>query len=128
MPSARLLNAFKQAEECWERAVAVDPEFVEMYLELAQCLLEANEVVTGDAFRSFCAQRGLRRPPTLHPNTWVSGVNVLRNLGWVTPITKVEPKGMHNHMNSVTLWKSTIYTGAPNGYVPRKETRLPKSV
>ena len=52
-------------------------------------------------------------PNKLHHNTWVSGVRALQEIGWIEPITKVEPVQSHNHMDSVTLWRSKIFGDAP---------------
>ena len=50
-------------------------------------------------------------PPVMAPhyNTWVSGINVLKRIGWIERVKKIEPVEMHNHMDSVTLWKSLLY-------------------
>lgn len=109
MASARLEAAYVLARKCWEKAESKSPEFVERYLELAEQLLESKRVVTGDLFKSYCADNGLFLPGNLHPNTWVSGVRVLKNLGWITPIGKVEPVKNHNHMNDVMKWRSEIF-------------------
>ena len=114
MASVRLEKAFELADRCWESAYNREPIFVERYLELAEQLLTQRNIVTGDAFRSYCTDNGLQRPRTLHPNVWVSGVRVLNNLGWTTPIKKVEPTEGHNHMNTVTLWQSELFRGGPN--------------
>jgi hypothetical protein len=107
--SRRIENAMGLAEKCWEKAISVNPEFVEKYLELSEELLSSKPQVTGDEFREHCADNGLRRPPNLHPNVWVSGVRALKAIGWIEPIAKVEPVKMHNHMPVVTLWRSTIF-------------------
>ena len=114
MYSARLEKAFELADKCWEKAYNIEPIFVEKYLALAEKLLEERHTVTGDLFRAYCTDNGLKRPPRLHPNVWVSGVRVVNQLVWMEPVTKVEPKEGHNHMNTVTLWRSTIYRGAEN--------------
>ena len=107
--SERMKNAMALAEQCWKKANDVEPEFVEEYLRLAEEYLGTKPAVQGDEFRTHCAANGLRRPLTLHPNVWVSGVKALRSIGWITPIKKVEPSKSHNHMPSVTLWRSEIY-------------------
>jgi len=66
-------------------------------------------VVFGDEFREFCSNHKVYRPKTLHPNVWVSGVRALKTLGWIIPLGKVEPTKAHNHMPSVTQWRSTLY-------------------
>jgi hypothetical protein len=110
MTTERMEKALALADKCWEKAYAVAPEFVETYLELAEELLTFKPLVTGDEFREYCSKKGLRRPPTLHPNVWVSGVRVLnKGFGWTEPVTKVEPVKAHNHMPSVTLWRSKLY-------------------
>ena len=106
----RMENALTLADKCWESAAKKNPEFVERYLELAEELLLSKLQVTGDEFRERCAQRKLYRPMGLHPNVWVSGVRALKSIGWITPIKKVEPVKAHNHMPSVTLWHSEIFS------------------
>ena len=108
--SERMDNALALADKCWEKAYATAPEFVERYLELAEELLTKKQLVTGDEFREYCYKNGLHRPPALHPNVWVSGVRSLhKGFGWIAPVAKVEPVKAHNHMPSVTLWRSMIY-------------------
>lgn len=110
MTTQRMENALALADRCWEKAYNVAPEFVEAYLEHAEALLTSKSLVTGDEFREYCSKRGLRRPPTLHPNVWVSGVRMLnKGVGWIEPVMKVEPVKAHNHMPSVTLWRSKLY-------------------
>jgi hypothetical protein len=116
---SRMQHAIKLANLCWSKAAAVEPEFVEQYLALAEELLMHKSLVTGDEFRHFCASKGLRRPSTLHPNVWVSGVRALRSIGWIHPVTKVEPTRAHNHMPSVTQWVSMLYQANPNQYLLR---------
>ena len=113
MLSPRMENALDLANKCWEKAYAVEPEFVEKYLALSEQLLTQKPLVTGDEFREYCRDNGLRRPSALHPNVWVSGVRVLKHLGWLERVGKVEPVKAHNHMPSVTLWKSKIYGTHP---------------
>lgn len=107
----RMEDAFALAGKCWTKAVSVEPNFVAAYLRECEKLLLAKPQVQGDEFRKACNLAGVRRPSTLHPNVWVSGVNALESIGWITPIDKVVPKEAHNHMPSVTLWKSNIHTG-----------------
>lgn len=113
--SERMDNALDLADKCWEKAYKAAPIFVMRYLELAEQLLESKPQVTGDEFRDYCARNKLFRPVELHHNVWVSGVRALQTLGWITRAGKVEPCKMHNHMPSVTLWRSELYTGALRG-------------
>lgn len=109
MMHERMVNALELADKCWGKAYHTSPEFVKRYIELAEALLTERLVVTGDEFRAYCSQHGLYRHPYLHPNVWVSGVRFLhKGLGWITPIRKVEPVKMHNHMPSVTEWRSNL--------------------
>lgn len=41
-------------------------------------------------------------PPTARPRA-------MEHLGWIEKSGKVEPLAAHNHMPSVTLWRSLIY-------------------
>lgn len=107
--SDRMTNALLLADKCWERANKTAPEFVEEYLRIAEEKLRTVSTIRGEEFKKICAQNGLRRPPELHPNTWVSGVRVLKNLGWITAMYSVPPEDRHNHMPSVTLWRSNVY-------------------
>lgn len=106
----RMDNALSLADKCWGKAYVAAPDFVERYFELAEQLLTTKQVVTGDEFREYCRNNRLFLPANLHPNTWVSGVRALhKGLGWIAPTGKVEPVKMHNHMPTVTLWRSMIY-------------------
>ena len=105
----RMENALELADKCWEKAYNVEPQFVERYLELAERLLTQKPLVTGDEFREHCRNNGLHRPSSLHPIVWVSGVRALNLVGWTERAGTVEPIKAHNHMPSVTLWRSTIY-------------------
>ena len=105
----RMEEALVLADLCWSKASIRFPEFVERYLELAEVLLISKPLVTGDEFREHCRANALYRPQELHHNVWVSGVRFLQKAGWITPIRKVEPVKAHNHMPSVTLWKSELY-------------------
>ena len=109
--TTRMEAALELADKCWEKAYGAEPQFVERYLELAEQLLATKPLVTGDEFREYCSKNGLFRPKTLHPNVWVSGVRALKLLGWTTPVRKVEPVKSHNHMPSVTQWRSEIFYG-----------------
>lgn len=105
----RMERALVMADKCWEKANNTAPEFVERYLELAEELLATKPAVRGDEFRSYCMRHKLKRDHRLHPNVWVSGVRALHSLGWISPIRKVEPVELHNHMPSVTLWRSEVF-------------------
>lgn len=107
----RMENALALADKCWTRANQTCPEFVENYFYLAEKLLMTKPVVTGDEFREYCAQNRLYRPKEMHPNVWMSGVRALRAVGWISPLAKVEPVKNHNHMPTVTLWRSEVYHG-----------------
>lgn len=105
----RMSNALELADKCWGKAYNRAPDFVEAYLDLAQNLLTSKAAVTGDEFREHCRVNCLFRPPELHHNVWVSGVRALELMGWITKIKKVEPVKMHNHMPSVTYWRSNLF-------------------
>jgi hypothetical protein len=107
--NSRMDNALTLANQCWAKAMKAEPEFVERYLACAEQLLTHKPIVLGDEFREFCAKNGVYRPKTLHPNVWVSGVRALKFLGWIHPMGKVEPTKAHNHMPSVTQWKSLLF-------------------
>ena len=116
--SERMLNAMDLASRCWSKATHAAPSFVENYFSHCEALLLSKPVVTGDEFRSFCNEMLLFLPNNLHHNTWVSGVNALQEIGWIEPITKVEPVQSHNHMDTVTLWRSKIYGDEPVPFSP----------
>ena len=105
----RMEKALLMADRCWEKAHQTAPEFVERYLELAEELLLTKPTVRGDEFKSYCNTHKLARDSRLHPNVWVSGVRALQSLDWIRPIKKVEPVEVHNHMPSVTLWRSEVF-------------------
>lgn len=105
----RMKNALALADKCWEKASKTNPEFVEKYLELAEKLLVSKPVVLGDEFRDNCNKNLLNRPPNVHPNVWVSGVRALKTIGWIAHDGYTTPTKSHNHMPSVSVWKSTIY-------------------
>lgn len=110
MTSQRMTEALALADKCWKKAYTAEPEFVEDYLACAESLLVAKPTVTGDEFREACRLRGIRRPAGLHPNVWVSGVRALsKGFGWIEPVGYVEPVKSHNHMPTVTLWRSRIF-------------------
>lgn len=109
----RIDNALDLARQCWGKASKKDPQFVENYLRCAEQLLSTKPIVLGDEFRDYCKNNSLFLPEILHHNTWVSGVKALQIIGWIDPITKVEPKKMHNHMDTVTMWRSNLYDGRP---------------
>lgn len=110
--STRMENALALADKCWKKANKTNPEFVERYLELAEQLLASKPVVLGDEFRSYCNKNFLFRPSNLHPNVWVSGVKALRSIGWVAHNGYTTPTQSHNHMPSVSTWRSTIFGSA----------------
>jgi hypothetical protein len=107
--SDRMTNALSLADKCWAKANSVAPEFVEEYLRIAEEALREVPTIRGEEFKKICAQNGLHRDPRLHPNVWVSGVRVLKNLGWISALYSVTPVDRHNHMPSVTLWRSNVY-------------------
>lgn len=108
--TTRMEHAILLANDCWEKMSVKHPEFVEAYLEIAHDLLESKYMVQGDEFRDACRRAGLFLPPGVHPNAgWVSGVNALKNLGWISRIGDSEPTKPHNHMRTVTLWRSELY-------------------
>jgi len=109
MTSDRMERALILADKCWEKANNTAPEFVERYLELCEELLATKPFVQGDEFREYCKLHRLYRDSKLHPNVWVSGVRALKTLGWIQPIAKVLPTQAHNHMPSVTLWRSAVF-------------------
>ena len=109
----RMENAFNLSRRCWSKACRKDSIFVKQYLICAEELLSTKPIVLGDEFRDYCKNHLLFLPKTLHHNTWVSGVKALQIIGWIAPITKVEPKKMHNHMDTVTMWRSNLYDGRP---------------
>ena len=105
----RMEEAIVLADRCWGKASRAEPEFVEQYLASAEELLVNRPIVMGDEFRAQAELNGLRLPNTLHHNTWVSGARAMQQIGWTSPISKVEPMHSHNHMPSVTLWRSNIF-------------------
>lgn len=105
----RMKRAMSLADKCWAKAMAISPEFVESYLQFSEELLVQRPLVMGDEFREYCRRKGLRRPSGLHHNVWVSGPRALQQMGWITQAGKVEPAQKHNHMPTVTLWRSMIY-------------------
>jgi hypothetical protein len=109
MNDTRMEHAIALAEKCWEKASRLEPEFVERYLELSAELLMSKPVVLGDEFREYCGKHLLFRPSTLHPNVWVSGVRALKTIGWIQHQGYTTPTKLHNHMPSVSMWRSMIY-------------------
>lgn len=107
--SERMAAAMDMADQCWAKAMEVEPVFVEYYLYLAEKLLLSKPEVTGDEIKQHCEDNLLFRPASLHPNVWVSGVRALMLLGWTTKVAQTVPTKMHNHMNTVTKWKSNLY-------------------
>jgi hypothetical protein len=120
----RMENALNLAKQCWQKAYRKDPKFVGQYLLYAEKLLSSMPVVLGDEFCDYCKVNLLFLPEALHHNTWVSGVRMLQTIGWIVPITKVVPEKMHNHMDSVTMWKSVLYDGRPLPQPPQMSLDL----
>ena len=117
----RMEDALRLADKCWGKAYRSAPEFVERYFVLSEQLLLSRPVAMGDEFRSHAKTNLLFLPVILHHNTWVSGVRALQTLGWIAPISKVEPVQTHNHMPLVTLWKSAIYGGKSPSFLKQYE-------
>jgi hypothetical protein len=105
----RMAHAFHLADKCWGRACRKEPEFVRRYLAIAEQYLTITEFVTGDQFSKVCRAQGLDTPPSLDRNVWASGVNALVVIGWITKKGVTVPTGLHNHMNTVTEYKSNLY-------------------
>ena len=106
---SRLDEAFDLASKCWNKACTTEPEFVRAYLEHSEKLLTAHEEITGDMCKDYCVYSGVAKPKSLHHNSWVSGVRALWLIGWIDPIGQDIPRNRHNHMNTVTRWKSNLY-------------------
>lgn len=86
------------------------PEFIEQYLTLSRQLLLSKAFVQGDEFCAYCRAHGLELPPGVSHNVWVGLPRVLwKKYAWIEPRGKVEPQQMHNHMPTVTLWRSLIF-------------------
>lgn len=94
------------AEKCIAFA---DTDFREQYLEHVRELLTMKPEVTGDEFKAYCVKKGLRLPVGHHHNVWVSCVPALEKMGWIEFVKKVNPLQIHNHMESVSLWRSMLY-------------------
>lgn len=107
-------------EYLWGSAWGSAPDFAEGYLSYCRELLLVRQVVQGSEFREYCARRGLIRPATLHHNIWVGGPRMLQKIGWVEPVGTVEPTHTHNHMRTVTLWRSLLFSGTHE----RRRTRV----
>ncbi|NBW17494.1 MAG: hypothetical protein EBR82_56890 [Caulobacteraceae bacterium] len=107
--SERMVEALELADKCWAKARSTCPEFVEQYLFVAEDLLHHKSLIRGDEFREACRKAHVFRPSELHHNVWVSGVRTLKLIGWISEMGKVEPEAMHNHMPTVTLWRSNLY-------------------
>lgn len=118
----RMEQALILADKCWGKAYRASPIFVEKYLEILQSFLLARPVVMGDEFRAHCELQGLRLPDNLHHNTWVSAARAMQHMGWISPVTKVEPAQPHNHMPLVTLWKSNIFGDKPVPFDDRQKS------
>ena len=112
----RMEEAYLLASKCWASACSKEPEFVKSYLQVAYKLLCNKQLVRGEEFKHYCRENGIRLPINLHHNTWVSGVRALFLMGWIHPVKKVEPVKGHNHMDSVTLWRSNVF--AQSEYIP----------
>ena len=107
--SKRMELAMNAADSLWEKALVVAPDFVYRYLELCEQLLLSKPTVTGDEYRAYCSRHGLIRPAVLDSRVWVSGPRSIAKLGWTERIELVEPVYLHNHMRSVTRWRSLIF-------------------
>lgn len=105
MTDNRMENAMRLADKCWAKVMAVSPEFVEGYLQVASDYLSDKSFVRGSELRQACLRAGLRLPDGLHHNTWVSGVRALSIIGWLEKHGYAKPVELHNHMNSVTVWR-----------------------
>jgi hypothetical protein len=105
----------------WGKTEERAPEFAEGYLRHCRELLLGKTIVQGCEFREYCSRKGLVRPAILHHNVWVSGPRVLQKLGWIEPMGSVEPVHTHNHMRTVTLWRSLICLPEATG---RRRTRF----
>lgn len=102
------------ADKCWRKANQREPWFVEQYLALMETHLLSNRYIRGDEPRRVALLNNLYRPESLHHNTWVSGVRALNLLGWIEKVDTVVPQERHNHMPTVSRWKSKIYGGDGN--------------
>jgi hypothetical protein len=107
--SNRMAHAIWLSTKNWAKARRDYPDFVAAYLQHAEELLLSRPVVMGDEFRSYCEKKGLSKPKKLSHNVWVTGPRVLAKLRWTVSMGKVEPAQKHNHMPSVTLWRSLIF-------------------
>lgn len=107
--SERMDFAFGLGEDLWRGAIVKYPLFVEDYLDFGEDLLLSKREVRGDEFKAYCEKRGLIKPAALNHNVWVTGPRILTKLGWMEAIGRVEPELFHNHMRSVTLWRSLIF-------------------
>jgi hypothetical protein len=101
--------AMARGASLFAKAMATKPAFVEGYLEFSEELLLSKEFVRGDEFKEYCTRRGLIKPAALDSNIWVSGPQALARLGWIERVKLVEPEHMHNHMRTVTLWRSLLF-------------------
>tara|TARA_R110000772_G_scaffold21303_3_gene58713 strand:+ start:248 stop:610 length:363 start_codon:yes stop_codon:yes gene_type:complete len=111
--SERMAHAMHLAEKVWRKAVAEEPNFVRRYLEVSEKLLCEKQFVRGDEFKKACVLAKVTLPRTLHPNTWVSGPRCLQKSEWMRKYSDVTPEEAHNHMPSVSLWKSLLFAGEP---------------
>ena len=111
--SERMDRAMASGAGLWTKSVVLYPDFVASYLGFSEELLLSKAVVRGDEFRAYCGKRGLKLPEGLNHNVWVSGPKALEKLGWIEKIGIAEPTKMHNHMQTVTLWRSLLYVEKP---------------
>ena len=77
MVDSRMENAMRLADKCWGKAMAVSPDFVRAYLEVADAYLSDKVFIRGSELRRACSSAGVQLPDGLHHNTWVSGVRAL---------------------------------------------------
>ena len=105
MIDSRMENAMRLADTCWAKAMAVSPDFVRAYLEVADTYLSDKAFIRGSELRRACSRAGVQLPDGLHHNTWVSAVRALSLMGWIQKHGDAKPVERHNHMNSVTVWR-----------------------
>lgn len=105
MVDSRMENAMRLADKCWGKAMAVSPDFVRAYLEVADAYLSDKVFIRGSELRRACSSAGVQLPDGLHHNTWVSGVRALSLMGWIQKHGYAKPVELHNHMNSVAVWR-----------------------
>lgn len=93
-----------------------DPLWKYYYGELASILLTEQQYVSGDDLKYFCRMRGLWEPDT--HNRWGSMLAVLTSKGWIEPLNVIKPHRNHNHMNSVTFYRSTLFDPEEQWLIP----------